>query len=203
MHKEIGETIKSLRLAKGWTLKEFSEKADLSISFLSMVERGRSSIALVSLKKIAAALEEPMGTFFPGQSEEEVGASGASWISRSYDSNIRAINGAYIYNQIGCPNKDFIMDTMIITLLPGQVREDVIQFSHEGEELTYVLEGVLSMFIDGVEHAMYPGDCFHGFGSIPHNFVNLSNNIVRVLYVLTPPLWEEVESHIAVQQQPD
>jgi transcriptional regulator with XRE-family HTH domain len=195
MKKELGETIKALRLAKGWTLKDFSEKADLSVSFLSMVERGRSSIALVSLKKIAAALDEPMATFFP---EQEMAPEGSeAGITRSYETNIRAINGYYIYNQIGAPRKDFCMDTMVITLLPGQNRDEVIQFSHEGEELTYVLEGVLSMFIDGIEHLMYPGDAYHGFGMTPHNFVNLTNQIVRVLYVLTPPLWEEVERHTA------
>ena len=191
MKKELGQTIKSLRLAKGWTLKEFSEKSDLSVSFLSMVERGRSSIALVSLKKIAAALDENMATFFP---EEETCDNNADvGITRSYESNIRAIHGTYIYNQIGNFDKAYSMDTMVITLLPGQSREEVAQFEHEGEELTYVLEGVLSMFINGTEYIMYPGDCYHGFGTVPHNFVNLSNNTVKVLYVLTPPLWEEVE----------
>lgn len=51
--EKIGEKIKSLRFEKGMTLKDLSLKTGLSISFLSQIERGSSSIAITSLKKIA------------------------------------------------------------------------------------------------------------------------------------------------------
>ena len=194
MNGELGERIKELRLAKGWTLKDFSAKTDLSVGFLSMVERGRSSATLVSLKKIADALDESMATLFPNERIElEPGVGNGVGITRSYEKNIRTINAGQIYNQLGISNSGFRMEVMEITLLPGMKRDEVIQFSHEGEEITYVLEGVLSMFVEDVEYLMYPGDCYHAFGSVRHNFVNLSNNNVRVLYVLTPPIWNKVD----------
>lgn len=52
MTEKLGEKIKTARLAKKMTLKELAEKTQLSISFLSMVERGLTSAAVVSLKKI-------------------------------------------------------------------------------------------------------------------------------------------------------
>lgn len=39
--EEIYKKIKDLRLQHGYTLKELSERTDLSISFLSQVERGQ------------------------------------------------------------------------------------------------------------------------------------------------------------------
>ena len=39
----VGFKIKEIRLAQKMTLKELAEKTDLSISFLSMVERGITS----------------------------------------------------------------------------------------------------------------------------------------------------------------
>ncbi|MGI6684216.1 MAG: cupin domain-containing protein [Bacillota bacterium] len=84
-----------------------------------------------------------------------------------------------------------MMDPMVVELLPGQKEEDVIQFKHSGEEITYVLEGVLTFYLDGQEHVLYPGDSYHGFGDVPHNFVNLSNKVVKVLYIITPPIWQD------------
>ena len=53
---EIAERIRNLRKEKSLTLKDLSEKTDLSVSFLSQVENGASSLAITSLKKIADAL---------------------------------------------------------------------------------------------------------------------------------------------------
>ena len=186
MEKELGQRIKTLRIAKGMTLKELSKKTDLSISFLSMVERGLTSVAIVSLKKIADALSQNISTFFLENSSDTIAE--AYTINRGYSPRIRSINGNYIYYSLAGNNSSFSLAPMYIVLLPGQSRKDVIMFKHPGEEFTYVLEGILSFFIDGKEFLLYPGDSFHGLCNLPHNFVNLSNNNVKVLYVLTPPL---------------
>jgi quercetin dioxygenase-like cupin family protein len=170
------------------TLKEISEQTDLSVGFLSMLENGRTTTALITLKKIADALNENISTFFIGDNMQE--STNRHMFYRSYNRKIRCLNGEYIYYSLGTENKEFQMDPMIVELLPGQKKEDVIQFSHKGEEFTYVLEGVLTFYLDGQEHVLYPGDSYHGFGDIPHNFVNLTNKIVKVLYILTPPIWQ-------------
>ena len=54
--EEIAKRFKKLRNQQNLTLKEISDKTGLSISFLSQVERGTSSLAITSLKKIADAL---------------------------------------------------------------------------------------------------------------------------------------------------
>ena len=53
----VGERIKQLRKEKKLTLKELSHKADISISFLSDIENGRSNPSLERLKDIAEALD--------------------------------------------------------------------------------------------------------------------------------------------------
>ena len=46
-------------------------KTQLSISFLSMVERGLTSAAVVSLKKIAEALDMDLSAFFEKTEDEQ------------------------------------------------------------------------------------------------------------------------------------
>jgi transcriptional regulator with XRE-family HTH domain len=53
----IGDRIKALRKEHSLTLKDLSEKANISISFLSDIENGRSNPSLERLNDIAKALD--------------------------------------------------------------------------------------------------------------------------------------------------
>lgn len=53
----IGERIKQRRKEKKLTLKQLSEKVDISVSFLSDIENGRSNPSLERLIEIAQGLE--------------------------------------------------------------------------------------------------------------------------------------------------
>jgi len=64
MINEIADKIRDLRKEKGLTLKDLSTKTGLSVSFLSQVENGASSLAITSLKKIAEAFDVTMNYFF-------------------------------------------------------------------------------------------------------------------------------------------
>lgn len=186
---ELGQRIRSIRLELKLSLKEISEKTGLSIGFLSMVERGLTSVAIVSLKKIADALNHDMFDLFQTPLQQKQHKKNQTHIiNRSYEQRMNYQNGRYIYFTLSDNAPDHIIDPMLIVLLPGEGRENVIQFSHTGEEFAYVLEGILSFFLNDQEYELYPGDSFLGPCDPPHNFVNLTNNIVRVLFVLTPPL---------------
>lgn len=54
--EEIHNRIKSLRIERNLTLKELSDQTGLSLSFISQIERGTSSLSISSLKKISDAL---------------------------------------------------------------------------------------------------------------------------------------------------
>jgi len=65
--KEVGRKIRQLRLGRvgpKMTQEELSERARISVSFLSMIERGERSPHLETLSKIAAALEVSLADLF-------------------------------------------------------------------------------------------------------------------------------------------
>ena len=71
--KEVGRKIRQLRLARTGpkiTQEELSERARISVSFLSMIERGERAPHLETLSKIAGALDVPLGTLFDEQGED-------------------------------------------------------------------------------------------------------------------------------------
>ena len=63
--REVGATIRALRQERGLSLRDLSRLTGFSISFLSLVERGRSSLALTSLHNVANALGTSVASFFP------------------------------------------------------------------------------------------------------------------------------------------
>jgi len=72
--KEVGKKIRQLRLARfgpKLTQESLSERAKISVSFLSMIERGERSPHLETLQRIAAALEVPMVELFAFEETQE------------------------------------------------------------------------------------------------------------------------------------
>lgn len=75
----IGDKLKTLRKSKRLSLKELAEKAsknpseklDISVSFLSDIENGRSNPSIDNLKIIANALNTPI-SFFVEDSENSL-----------------------------------------------------------------------------------------------------------------------------------
>lgn len=65
---EIGERIRKLRKEKGLTLKQLSEQACISLSFLSDIENGRSQPSLERVRSLAAVFGIPV-SFLMGETE--------------------------------------------------------------------------------------------------------------------------------------
>src|SRR5215831_16754242 len=53
---DIGERLRAIRLLRKRTLKEVAGAAEVSESFLSQLERGRTSASVVTLQRLAGAL---------------------------------------------------------------------------------------------------------------------------------------------------
>lgn len=181
MQKEIGEKINELRILKNLTLKELSEKSNLSVSFLSQAERGLTSIAIMSLKSIADALEVDLTYFFtPPKKHRDM-------ITRSFEQEIfRIADGKMIYYSLGSDIPDKKFDPMVVVLLPSQRMDEIIPYSHSGEEFVYVLEGIFTLFIEDRTYELYPGDSAHITSILPHNWGNLTNKLVKIIAVNTP-----------------
>lgn len=53
---EVSARITELRKKRGYTREKLSELADISVQFLADIEKGRKSMTIATLKRIAAAL---------------------------------------------------------------------------------------------------------------------------------------------------
>lgn len=60
----VGERIRNIRKAKGWTQEEFAEKSKFQPSYIAGVERGERNITLDTLEKLVNALDTNPDLFF-------------------------------------------------------------------------------------------------------------------------------------------
>jgi len=62
----IGETVKLIRKQKRLSQEKLAEIADLHTTTISEIECGKSNLTILSLERIASALNCSIITFFPG-----------------------------------------------------------------------------------------------------------------------------------------
>ena len=65
----IGQRIKQARLAKNLTQEDLAEQIDISVAFLSRVERGNSHINLKRLNQLCRLLDVSEGYILNGSSD--------------------------------------------------------------------------------------------------------------------------------------
>lgn len=177
----IGMEIKKLRNEKGITLKELSEKSELSVGFLSQLERGFTTIAVDSLEKLAEILGVHLTHFF------DYPRSRKDKVLRSYEQEILEIEeGGFIKYSLSSNLENKQLAPRLIEILPQKKEEKIISYRHDGEEFVYVLEGILTIYINDERYEVYPGDSIHMDSNITHNWANYTNKKVKLIAVNTP-----------------
>jgi mannose-6-phosphate isomerase-like protein (cupin superfamily)/DNA-binding Xre family transcriptional regulator len=176
--------IKEMRCEKGESLKELGLETGLSSGYLSMIERGLTSVTITSLQRIADALSMDISEFFAAQADRP------RIITRSYERDVCYKDGTgYVCLSLGAMSADeSVLEPMIAVMPPEKDRKHAIPCGHEGEEFMMVLDGIATVILDGQEFELYQGDAFHIMSDTPHYIGNFSNRVTQVLYVNTPKI---------------
>ena len=191
MYQQIGQKIRNLRKDTEMTLKELSEKTDLSVSFLSQLERGITTIAIDSLDSLASVFGLPITYFF----ENEVLLNESENIVRRHERQIVIADTSVVQYALSRDVHKCLFPCLY-ELPPCLVREKIELYRHKGEEFVYVLSGILTVVLEMKTYELYPGDSFHINAAISHNVQNNTSDIVQYISVCMPPIGEELVKQI-------
>ena len=64
LRKKFGARLPEIRVQRRMTQEEFAEATDLSVDFLSLMERGRNAPSFETLERIAKRLRLPVADLF-------------------------------------------------------------------------------------------------------------------------------------------
>ena len=176
---EIGSKIKNLRLLNGLTQEELGDRCELSKGFISLLESDKTSPSMATLEDILSALGTDFAHFFREESAEKV-VYGKDDFSVKRDQELK--------NEI-CwliPNSQKNeMEPILITIEPGG--STYPDNPHEGEEVGYVIEGVITIVIDEERYQARKGESFYLSCDKPHFLENNTGRPAKAIWISSPP----------------
>ncbi len=172
----LGERLRLRRKELKLSMKEVAVSSGLSIGFISQVERGLTSPSLTSLTAIANFLRSDVTNFLSQPKSK-------SSITRNEERDVYTINkNGLQYERLSDSFPGHTLNSVIIHEMPGHRSESI---SHEGEEFFFILEGAITIYIDGVVNILEAGDSLHFDSSRSHSAWNHTKKITTVLHVCT------------------
>lgn len=172
----LGEQLRTSRRHLKMTMKTVADAAGLSVGFISQVERGLTAPSLSSLTSIAQVLGTDVSNFL-------IQPSGASPLTRHRERPTYSVNdtGLY-YERISASFTGNIINSVIIHEMPGY-RSEPIQ--HPGEELLFILDGAITVNIEGATTVLETGDSIHFESTRRHSAWNHTEKPAVLLHVGT------------------
>lgn len=178
---DLGQRVRDLRKARGWTLEQAAGRAGLARSTLSKIENGQMSPTYEALKKLAEGLAISVPQLFTPPSRAQVNGrmavtkagEGQSHPTVTYEHELLA---ASLTRKKMLPYRARIR-ARTLEEFAGWVR-------HDGEEFLLVLTGMVRLFTEYYEPAdLRRGDSVYYDASMGHNLISLSEEDATVLWV--------------------
>jgi len=177
--EEIGHRIRRARKAKGWTLETLSEGSGLSSGFLSQVERGLTSLSIVSLSAICRALDVPMESMVSSNHPPEDPGSVITRCDAQIHLRVGTSPISYQYLSGQLPDSP-IRELLIAEFPAGCAQEDA---AHAGGEMGYVLRGRLTLSIGETTHQLTTGDSYCIEAHQPHGYATKGSGAAVLMAV--------------------
>jgi transcriptional regulator with XRE-family HTH domain len=178
--QSVGTQLRLLRRARRQTLRDVAERARVSESFLSQLERGRTGASIASLQGIAAALGVEISDLFA-----QNGQSGPRVLRREDRAYVSW--GTFGRKSLLTPKPFEALEVVAATFEPGGSTGDE-QYAHgDSEELLLVVTGTVELALDADTMRLGAGDCARYRSSTPHRLTNLGDEAAEVIYVISPP----------------
>lgn len=175
----VGPRLRALRTLRGISQRELAKRCGVTHSSLSLIEQGKVSPSVSSLKKILDAIPISVGDFFTMDmdSREQVfyGAEELTDIG----------SGEVIFKLVGA-NRESRALTFMIETYPAGADTGREMIAHRGEEAGVVLEGEIEVTIGADTRILKAGESYYFNTNIPHRFRNVSQAPARLVSCCTP-----------------
>ncbi|MCF4097287.1 helix-turn-helix domain-containing protein [Maritalea mediterranea] len=178
-NEEIGFAIRRRRKALGKTLVDVAEATELTVGFISQVERGISAPSLSSFMRIAKVLNTSIEQLLNVSEPFEPLTKAEHRQSYSLGENGRW------YEKLGPGFSGALFYPCIIHRPPGHVAE---MMQHKGEVFCYLISGELEYHLGDKVYEMKPGDTIHHDTSEKHFSKVVSDEESVELWVSSHPM---------------
>jgi transcriptional regulator with XRE-family HTH domain len=187
----VGSRIREVRLRGGMTLREFARRLNVSPSFVSQLETGKSQASVATLYSVCEVLDMPIDSLFglpnrtsPGRDMAD-GSSPkleAGPVVRPADRPSITLESGVIWEKLTrltTNNVEFILAEYPVGS-SSSGGEQLLR--HEGTEYGYVLRGRLEVLIGFDRYVLEPGDAVSFDSTMPHRFTNIGDEPTQAVW---------------------
>ena len=183
IYTAIGRRVKLIRQKKGLSLNELARRTGFAKSYLSQIENLKREPSISALSQIAHVLAVDVLFLLSGETQKSE-AQSFTIVKKEERKTVNRPSGslAYVYDSITYKKPDRLMEGFIVTIgfeFPPE------PFVHEGQELTYVLEGTHEFVYDGKTYLIEEGDCYYFDSNKPHFSRGVGEKPSKLLVVFT------------------
>ncbi|HEX5193743.1 MAG TPA: cupin domain-containing protein [Solirubrobacteraceae bacterium] len=160
--RAIGRRLAAVRTRQGLSVRRAAELAGLSRSFVTMVEKGASEIAVSRLIRLANVYNLGISDLLDGPaalSPEFMPANA----TRVFPGDGEAVRIRYL------SSPSWEIQPFLVDLAPAGTLEDL---RHPGDEFIHCLTGLPTVVVDGTAHLMHPGDTITLPSRATHSYIN-------------------------------
>lgn len=177
----LGLKIKEFRTGKGVNIKELAQRAGVSSSLLSQIEKGSANPSINTIKNIADALETPLYLFFKEEAPKD------NFIVRAGERNVMTFSESQASSyELLTPDLSGSIEFMLLSLSPGADSSSKRR-EHRGEEVAYILEGRVDLSLEGDTFTLSRGDSARIDPYMKHRWSNRGEEEVKIIFAINPP----------------
>ena len=180
---QVGEKIRAIRERKGYTLKMVAQRAGVSESLISQIERNKVSPAIDTLLSIVDALELDLEYLFSGYRQQRP----VRLITA--DERAHVNENGIIYEEVMHANEGdgaHAMEAYYVIMPPGaETRRGF--YGHAGREFGIIVQGTAELQYGSSTYTLKEGDSVSFSSEAPHTIANKGEKTLRAFWVVTPP----------------
>lgn len=174
-----GKLLRRTRRQRGLSLGEAARRAEISVSFLSALERNLADASLPTLHRLARLYDTSIQELIGPPSRRSPRRI------RPADRPMLELDGSGVrIEQLALGSTR--LEPQLFLLAPGATSEG--EYAHAGEEFLYVLDGEVTFWIGADErYRLRTGDSLTFPSNLPHRWRNRAGGETRLLWINTPP----------------
>mgnify|MGYP001101811797 CR=1 FL=1 len=178
--QNMGDRIKKRREFMDISTGDLAAAIGVSSSFISQIERAKAFPSILTLKKIADALQTTVGELI-GEHETLISKPLVRSKRRKFVKENDSGTRLYLLSHHD-PKKE--MDTFLVEFEKGADSEKIMTTTHPRQEFCYVLEGKFNVVLDTKKYVLEKDDGFYFTSDRFHLFTNISKVTGRLIWIV-------------------
>ncbi len=179
MHR-LGKRIRAKRESLGIQVNDLAGLIGATPSLISQIERNKAYPSILTLKKIADALQTSVGELI-GEFESFVAKPYLKLEERRYVKKNKSGTRLYLLSHHD-PIKQ--MDPFVLEFTKKSDSKGIMTTVNPRQEFCYVLKGMIKVEMNESEYELKEGDSFYFTSTHSHLFKNMGDENAQLLWVV-------------------